>query len=127
MLSPDLIAIVEAVASTVRFPCAEHDSDEHTEIPDDCAECEQVSRIVARQSVTATLLALTPMVDDWVALAKDNADIGERAENLSEKAAERGYYTEALARSADARVAYTAGNTLLSCASTLRSLIEGAK
>jgi hypothetical protein len=117
MTAPDLTAIVEAARSDVTQAICDHRA----------LKSEVYSQDLVAEAVTATLLALTPMVDDWVALAKDNADIGEQAENLSEKASERGDYTEALARSADARVAYTAGHTLLSCANTLRKLIEGAK
>jgi hypothetical protein len=112
MTAPDLTAIIDDVEKAIWIANREPGA---------------TGRDMARFAVTATLLALTPMVDNWVALAKDNASIGARFEMRADDAEADLDYLTATARSADARVAYTAGNTLLSCASTLRSLIEGAK
>ncbi|MFW7414737.1 hypothetical protein [Demequina sp. SO4-18] len=51
VLAPVTRASVSAVqvAQTVRFPCEEHDSEEHTEVPNDCPECDAVSLMVVRQ------------------------------------------------------------------------------
>lgn len=130
MTAADLTAIVESVAREQWNATADKYEAISAQSPkwDDLAEFDKATmREATLPFVTATLRALTPMAEGWVALAKDNRDIAERFEMCGHDAEDDHDDLTATARFADARVAYTAGNTLLSCAKALRELIEGAK